>query len=59
MNVWLQPPDGSASATQLTQLDGQVHVDSWAPSGRMLAVHQHPVSSNDTERSYNVYRGRS
>jgi Tol biopolymer transport system component len=41
MNAWIQPADGTGTAMQLTSLDGQVHVDSWTPNGRLLAVHQH------------------
>ncbi len=49
MNVWLQPLDGSGRATQLTEMDGQMHVDSWAPDGRVLAAHRHPGVSGATE----------
>ena len=30
------------SATQLTTLGGQVHVDSWSADGRTLSLHRHP-----------------
>jgi serine/threonine-protein kinase len=39
--AWLSPADGSGQARQLTRLDGQVHVDSFSPDGKILAVHQH------------------
>ncbi len=45
MNVWLQPLDGGGRATQMTKLDGQMHVDSWTPDGRVLAAHHHSQSS--------------
>jgi serine/threonine-protein kinase len=40
-NVWIQPPGGTANATRLTALEGQLDVDSWSPDGRTLAVHHH------------------
>lgn len=40
--AWVEPSDGSGEPRQLTDLDGgRVHVDSWSPDGRTLAVHQH------------------
>ncbi len=42
VNVWIQPSDGSGQAEQLTDLDGNVDLDSWSPDGRVLAVHHHP-----------------
>ena len=39
--AWLSPADGSGHARQLTKLDGQVHVDSFSPDGKILAIHQH------------------
>ena len=41
LQAWLSPADGSGQARQLTQLDGQVHVDASSPDGKILAVHQH------------------
>ena len=41
LQAWLSPADGSGQARQLTKLDGQVHVDSFSPDGKILAVHQH------------------
>jgi WD40 repeat protein len=43
MNVWLQPLDGSGRATQLTKVEGQMHVDAWSPDGRTLAAHRHSL----------------
>ena len=40
-NVWIQPADGSGTARQLTDLDGGVHLESWAPDGGTFAAHQH------------------
>jgi Tol biopolymer transport system component len=44
INIWLQPLDGSGRATQLTKLEGQMHVDAWSPDGRTLAAHNHPLN---------------
>ena len=41
-----QPLDGSGNATQVTELNGQVHMDSWTPDGRMLAAHHHSLTAN-------------
>lgn len=49
MNIWLQPLDGSGRATQVTEMDGQMHVDSWTPDGRVLAAHRHPAASGAIE----------
>ncbi|MDO8680496.1 MAG: protein kinase [Acidobacteriota bacterium] len=46
MNIWIQPLDGSDRATQLTELDGQLHVDSFTPDGRVLAAHHHLPNGN-------------
>jgi Tol biopolymer transport system component len=46
MNIWIQPLDGTGRATQMTNLDGQVHVDSWTPDGRVLAAHLHPPTGS-------------
>jgi len=43
LEAWVQPADGSGTPRQLTQLGGQVHVDSWSPDGRILTLHQHPL----------------
>ena len=40
--AWVAPSDGSGEPRQVTQLRGQVHVDSWSPDGRTLAIHHHP-----------------
>jgi serine/threonine-protein kinase len=42
LEAWVEPSDGSGQPQQLTTLGGQVHVDSWSPDGRILAIHQHP-----------------
>ena len=42
LEAWVQPSDGSVDARQVTKLGGQVHVDSWSPDGRTLAIHHHP-----------------
>ena len=39
--VWIQPADGSGEPEQVTQLGGNVEVDSWSPNGDVLAVHHH------------------
>jgi Tol biopolymer transport system component len=43
VNVWIQYLDGSDRSDQLTDLDGEVHVDALAPRGRTLAAHRHPA----------------
>ena len=43
LEAWVQPADGSGTPRQLTELGGQVHVDSWSRDGRILTVHQHPL----------------
>jgi Tol biopolymer transport system component len=40
--AWVARSDGSGEPRQLTQLGGQVHVDSWSPDGGTLAIHHHP-----------------
>ena len=42
LEAWVEPSDGSGPARQLTNLGGQVHVDSWSPDGRTLTIHRHP-----------------
>ena len=42
LEAWVQSSDGSGEARQVTKLGGQVHVDSWSPDGRTLAIHHHP-----------------
>ncbi len=42
LEAWVEPSDGSGQPQQLTTLGGQVHVDSWSPDGRILAIHHHP-----------------
>jgi serine/threonine-protein kinase len=42
LEAWVEPSDGSGQPRQLTNLGGQVHVDSWSPDGRTLTVHHHP-----------------
>jgi serine/threonine-protein kinase len=44
LEAWAAPSDGSGPPRQLTNLGGQVHVDSWSPDGRTLALHRHPVN---------------
>jgi len=41
--AWAEPSDGSGPPRQLTNLGGQVHVDSWSPDGRTLTLHHHPA----------------
>jgi Tol biopolymer transport system component len=41
LEAWVAPSDGSGQPRQLTTLGGQVHVDSWSPDGRLLALHRH------------------
>ena len=41
LEAWAVPSDGSGQPRQLTKLGGQVHVDSWAPDGRLLSIHHH------------------
>jgi serine/threonine-protein kinase len=41
LEAWVESSDGSGQPRQLTSLGGQVHVDSWSPTGRTLAVHHH------------------
>ena len=41
-DVWIQPLDGSGDARKLTDLEGNVHFESWAPDGRTFAAHLHP-----------------
>jgi Tol biopolymer transport system component len=48
MNIWLHPLDGARPATQLTALEGDLHVDSWAPGGSVLAAHHHRQGTNNT-----------
>ncbi|HXG87492.1 MAG TPA: protein kinase [Vicinamibacterales bacterium] len=43
LEAWVQSSDGSGPQRKLTDLEGQVHVDSWSPDGRMLTLHQHPL----------------
>jgi serine/threonine-protein kinase len=45
LEAWVVPSDGSGQARQLTRLGGQVHVDSWSPDGRLLAIHHHRGSA--------------
>jgi dipeptidyl aminopeptidase/acylaminoacyl peptidase len=52
LEAWVQPSDGSGESQQLTQLGGQVHVDSWSPDGTLLAIHHHPP--NDAVRIFMV-----
>jgi serine/threonine-protein kinase len=40
--AWVAPTDGGSDPRPLTNLPGQVHVDSWSPDGRRLAIHHHP-----------------
>jgi Tol biopolymer transport system component len=40
--AWIGPSDGSGEPRQVTRLGGVVHVDSWSPDGRTLAIHHHP-----------------
>jgi Tol biopolymer transport system component len=42
LEAWVEPSDGSGPPRQLTNLGGQVHVDSWSPDGRTLTMHHHP-----------------
>ncbi len=42
LEAWVEPSDGSGPPRQLTNLGGQVHVDSWSPDGRTLTIHHHP-----------------
>ena len=37
----MKPSDGTGEPQQLTNLGGQVHVNSWSPDGSTLAVHHH------------------
>jgi serine/threonine-protein kinase len=39
--AWVSAADGSGEARQLTHLEGQVHVDSWSPDGKILTIHDH------------------
>jgi eukaryotic-like serine/threonine-protein kinase len=41
LQAWVSPADGTGRARQLTQLNGQVHVDSWSPDGKILTMHHH------------------
>jgi serine/threonine-protein kinase len=41
LEAWVTSSDGSSPPRQLTNLGGQVHVDSWSPDGRILTVHHH------------------
>jgi serine/threonine-protein kinase len=41
LEAWVEPSDGSGPPRQLTNLGGQVHVDSWSPDGRTLTIHHH------------------
>jgi eukaryotic-like serine/threonine-protein kinase len=50
LEAWVAPSDGAGEPRQLTKLGGQVHVDSWSPDGRTLAVHHHPP-----ERPVNIF----
>jgi hypothetical protein len=43
LEAWAEPSDGSGPTRQLTNLGGQVHVDSWSPDGRTLTLHRHPA----------------
>jgi serine/threonine-protein kinase len=45
LEAWVTPSDGGGEPRQLTTLGGQVHVDSWSPDGRLLAVHHHPSTA--------------
>ena len=54
VNIRIQPLDGSDVARQLTQLDGELHFDSWAPDGRTLAAHHHRVGSLTNLLTVNV-----
>ena len=40
--AWVESSNGGGEPRQLTHLGGQVHVDSWSPDGRTLAIHHHP-----------------
>ena len=40
-DVWTQPADGSSTVRQLTALEGNVHLDDWAPHGNTVTAHHH------------------
>jgi serine/threonine-protein kinase len=42
LEAWLALSDGGGQPRQLTNLGGQVHVDTWSPNGRTLSLHHHP-----------------
>jgi Tol biopolymer transport system component len=44
LEAWVASSDGSGQPRQLTKLGGQVHVDSWSPDGRRLALHHHRLN---------------
>jgi serine/threonine-protein kinase len=41
LEAWVAPADGSGQPRRLTNLGGQVHVDSWSPDGKLLTLHHH------------------
>ncbi len=45
--VWVTASDGSGQPRRLTDLGGQVHVDSWSPDGRTLSLHHHGKGANN------------
>ncbi len=42
--AWVASADGSGTPRQLTTQGGIVHVDSWSPDGRFVAVHRHSLA---------------
>ncbi len=50
LEAWVVPADGSQPPRPLTKMGGTVHVDSWSPNGRFLALHFH--GSADTSGMY-------
>jgi serine/threonine-protein kinase len=42
LEAWAEPSDGTGQPRQLTNLGGQVHVDTWSPDRHTLTIHHHP-----------------